>query len=334
MPDRERQRKEKPDQPLAGDFSYICSMIVSASRRTDIPAFHTEWFIDRLRAGYCVVTHRAGSGLYHRIPLTPDAVDCIVFRSKNPAPMLRRLDDLRPYSFLFNITMNPYGREMEPHVPPLEQRIDTFRALALRIGPERMIWRYDPVILSPEYGLDFHRRAFDYLCRELQGRAYKCMIGFILHHPFVARRIDPLAVRRRDTEDMLAIGRLFGRIARHYALRLETCAEATDLTEFGIEHGACVERRQIEQIAGYGFCKVKENYLRPHCRCMESVDIGHYSTCSHGCLYCYATPDRPLPPADPRSPSLDPAFDPLRLNPERLIDLQATSLREGQLTLF
>ncbi len=309
-------------------------MIVSASRRTDIPAFHTEWFLNRLREGYAVVTHHASSGIYQRVPLTPDVVDCIVFRSKNPAPMLRRLDELRGYNYLFNITMNPYGREMERRVPPLGERIETFRRLSRIIGPLRMIWRYDPVFLSPKYDLDFHRRAFEYLCRELQGWSYKCMIGFIIHHPFVAGRIDPLGVERRNAEDIRSVGRIFGDTARRYGHRIETCAEAVDLAEYGIGHGACVERRQIETIAGYRFGTVRESYLRPHCNCMESVDIGHYSTCDNGCLYCYATPDLPDMRVDPLSPSLDPAF-PLRTIPtERIRVLKARSHRAAQMELF
>lgn len=315
-------------------FSYICSVIVSASRRTDIPAFHTEWFLNRLREGYCIVTHHAASGVCQRVPLTPDVVDCIVFRSKNPAPMLRRLDELQDYDYLFNITMNPYGSEIETRVPPLGQRIETFRQLSRRIGPQRMIWRYDPVFLSPKYDPDFHRRAFEYLCHELQDWSYKCMIGFIIHHPFVARRIDPLGVARRETADIRAIGRIFGEIARRYGHRIETCAEATDLTEFGIGHGACVERRQIERIVGYRFGKVKESYLRPHCHCMEAVDIGHYSTCANGCLYCYATPDRPDMRTNPASPSLDPSFDSRKTAPEQIIGLKAASHRAAQLELF
>lgn len=290
--------------------------------------------MNRLREGYCVVTPHTASGIYYRVPLTPDIVDCIVFRSKNPAPLLRRLDELRDYNYLFNITMNPYGREMESHVPRLEERIGTFRQLSRIIGEQRMIWRYDPVFLSPKYDLDFHRRAFEYLCRELQRWSYKCMIGFIIHHPFVARRIDPLSVKRREVEDIRTVGQLFGKIARHYGQRIETCAEATDLEEFGIGHGACVDRQQIEQIVGYRFGKVKESYLRPHCNCMESVDIGHYSTCNNGCLYCYATPNQPNMQTDPASPSLDPLFDSGKITQEQLIELQAESHRTAQMSLF
>ncbi len=309
-------------------------MIISASRRTDIPAFHTRWFLNRLREGYAIVNHNTKSGVYHRVPLTPDVVDCIVFRSKNPAPMLDRLDELQDYNYLFNNTMNPYGREMETNLPRLQDRVDTYKRLADKIGPLRMIWRYDPVMLTPKYDMDFHRRAFEYLCRELSPYSYKCMIGFIIHHEFVAKRIDALAVKRRDVEDMRAIGQVFGEIAYKYGQKVETCATEVDLDEFGITHGACVERKQIEEIVGYRFDKVKEKYLRPHCNCMESVDIGCYSTCNNGCLYCYATTEKVNMRGSVLSPSLDPDFDITKIPAEKIIDMECRSLRPPQMSLW
>ena len=309
-------------------------MIISASRRTDIPAFHSEWFFNRLREGYSIVTHHSASGIYHRVPLTPDVVDCIVFRTKNPAPMLIRLDELRDHNYLFNITMNPYGREMETNLPGLHDRVQVYKKLANKIGPLRMIWRYDPIFLSPKYDMYFHRRAFEYLCRELQGTSYKCMIGFIIHHGFVARRIDALDVKRRENDDILALGEMLGEIAGRYGHKIETCATDIDLDEYGITHGACVERKQIEEIVGYGFDKVKEKYLRPHCNCMESVDIGHYSTCDNGCLYCYATPEKTNMSVDPLSPSIDPGFDTRKISADKILDVEARLFRASQMSLF
>ncbi|MCD8071576.1 MAG: DUF1848 domain-containing protein, partial [Alistipes sp.] len=154
-------------------------MIISASRRTDIPAFHSAWFMNRIQEGFVIVNTHQNSGKLYRVPLTPDTVDCIVFRTKNPAPMLDKLHLLEEYNYFFNITMNPYGREMESNVPRLHDRVAVFKELSDKIGSLRMVWRYDPVMLTPKYDIDFHKRAFTYLCRELQGKAYKCMIGFI-----------------------------------------------------------------------------------------------------------------------------------------------------------
>ncbi|MCC8019672.1 MAG: DUF1848 domain-containing protein [Rikenellaceae bacterium] len=308
-------------------------MIISASRRTDIPAFHSEWLINRLRAGFVLVNPHRSSGRFHRIPLFPDVVDCIVFRTKNPAPMLGRLDALRDYNYMFNITMNPYGRGMETGIPPLKERVGTFRRLADKTGPLGMVWRYDPVMLSPDYDLGFHCRAFTYLCRELQGMAYKCIVGFIIHHPFVAKKIDPYRIEHRSVEDVLRIGELFAGIAGRYGVLLETCAEEVDLDRFGIRHGACVERHHLEKLCGYRFGRVKEKYLRPHCNCMESVDIGHYSTCGNGCLYCYATPTFPDMNTRPDSPSLDPDYS-AKNRSIGIVDLKAHSHRNIQAELF
>ncbi|MCD8103097.1 MAG: DUF1848 domain-containing protein [Alistipes sp.] len=308
-------------------------MIISASRRTDIPAFHSLWFINRIRAGYAIVSHHHNSERYYRVPLSPDVVDCIVFRSKNPAPMLVHLDTLDGYNYLFNITLNPYGPEMETCLPPLKERVAVFRELSDRIGPLRMVWRYDPVMISPSYDMDFHRRAFTYLCRELQGHAFKCMTGFIIHHSFVAKRIDSMNISRRSTGTVQRVGELFADIASRYGVPLETCAEETSLDRFGIRHGACVDRGQLERVCGYPFDRVREKYLRPHCNCMESVDIGHYSTCGNGCLYCYATPTVPDMRSDPDSPSLDPDF-PSRRGQTEIVDFKAASHRSLQPELF
>jgi hypothetical protein len=283
-------------------------MIISASRRTDIPAFHSEWFFRRLREGFVLMKNNAKDERYHRVPLTPDVVDCIVFRTKNPAPMLPRLGELRDYNHLFNITMNPYGREMESALPRLVDRIETFKRLASEVGTLRMVWRYDPVMISSKYDLDFHGRAFEYLCRELAPHSYKCMIGFIINHRFIEGRMAPMAIRRRAQGDMLAVGELFGKIAARFGQRIETCATEVSLDGFGITRGACVDREQIEAVVGYSFDKVREGYLRPHCRCMESVDIGHYSTCGNGCAYCYATVSAPRLDIAADSPTLDPEF--------------------------
>jgi hypothetical protein len=189
------------------------------------------------------------------------------------------------------------------------ERVEGYKKLSEKIGPLRMVWRYDPVMISSKYDLDFHRRAFEYLCRELASHSYKCMIGFIIDHRFIAARMAPMAVGRRSEADMRVVGELFGEIAARHGQRLETCATEVSLDGFGIAHGACVEREQIEKIVGYRFEKVRDNYLRPHCKCMESVEIGHYSTCGNGCRYCYATVDAPRLAIPADSPSLDPHFD-------------------------
>ena len=308
------------------------TMIISASRRTDIPAYYSEWFVNRLREGYFIVSNPNNSADVSRVQATPDVVDCIAFRTKNLIPMFDKIERMADYSYFFQVTMNPYGREMERNVPRLEERVETFKRMTRLIGPERMTWRYDPVIITPKYDFDFHARAFGYLARELDGFAQRCLMGFIELHPFVAKRTDPLGVKGRDTDDILRVGAIFGKIASQYGLNLSTCAERTDLEQFGIAHGACIDRQHVESIVGYRFGKVREKYLRPYCNCMESIDIGHYDTCLNGCEYCYATINQPRLQENPASPSLDPHFDPAKCHNIKTIECR--SFRKQQLELL
>lgn len=289
-------------------------MIISASRRTDIPAFYSEWFFNRLKEGYVIVGNPYNNGDLSRIPLTPDVVDCIAFRTKNPIPMLDRLDALDGYDYYFQFTINPYEKDIEQNVPSIDERLEAFRVLSQRIGAERMIWRYDPVLISQKYSIEFHAAAFDSLARRLAEITDRCLLGFIIHYPFIAKRMAGLQVQNKEMENTLRIAESFSRSASRYGLRIETCAESADLEHFGIGHGACIDREHIERIVGHKFGKVKESYLRKHCGCMESVDIGCYSTCLNGCLYCYATINKPRLNCDISSPSLDPNFRPEKLS--------------------
>ena len=165
-------------------------MIVSASRRTDIPAFYAPWFYNRLKEGYVLVPNPFNPRTVSRVGLTPDTVDCIVFWTKNPAPMLDGLERLRDYRYYFQFTLNPYGRDMERNLPALEARLGTFRRLAERIGPERVIWRYDPVLLGGAYDIRFHTGAFAALAAGLKGYTERCMIGFLDFYRHIRKVMD------------------------------------------------------------------------------------------------------------------------------------------------
>lgn len=311
-------------------------MIVSASRRTDIPAFNSEWFLNRLKAGYAVVRNPYNDGSVYKVVLTPDVVDCVAFRTKNPMPMMNSLDRMADYNYFFQYTINPYGPEIETNVPSLEERVQAFIDLSKRIGRERMVWRYDPVFISPTYDLDFHFRAFEQLTFRLALYTHRCMLGFIILHPFVAKRTDPYDIRPKNFGDIHRIAEKFAEIGARYGMPIETCAEETDLSQYGIRHGACIDRQHVESIVGYRFGKVKEKYLRKHCNCMESVDIGCYSTCLNGCIYCYATINKPKVAYTLDNISIDPgivAVDITELNKE-IAELGNSLSRAEQLTLF
>ena len=168
-------------------------MIISVSRRTDIPAFYSEWFFNRLKAGEVLVRNPMNARQISKIKLTPDAVDGIVFWTKNPAPMLDRLYLLKDYIYYFQFTLNAYGKEIESGVPSKNRFvIPTFQRLSDLIGPDRIVWRYDPIFLNETYTIDYHIYYFEKLARRLSPFTRKCTISFLDSY----RNIESLQVCR------------------------------------------------------------------------------------------------------------------------------------------
>lgn len=263
-------------------------MILSASRRTDIPAFYSEWFFQRLRAGFACVRNPMNSRQVSRISLAPETTDCIVFWSKDPAPMLPRLDELESYLYYFQYTLNNYGPEVEPRVPPLDQRLKTFGALAGKLGRERVIWRYDPILFNRTYTPDFHLKSLAYIAQALRGLTEKCVISLVDRYPTKnAGSLSRLGAYELPPAELDGFLREAAGIAKKNGLAMATCAEALPLEKYGIEHNSCIDGRLIERLTGRKL-KAKPDSQRPNCRCLKCEDIGSYDTCPHGCLYCYA----------------------------------------------
>ncbi len=262
------------------------TMIISASRRTDIPAFYSGWLLRRLAEGYALVRNPMRPHQVSRVSLLPEAVSGLVLWTKNAAPMLDKLGLLRPYAYCFQYTLNAYGGDMEPGLPALETRIETFRALACQIGQQRVIWRYDPVALNPRYGTQYHVDAFGYIAHHLRDCTECCTISFLDFYQKTARATKRLGIRPAADEEKAEIARGFTRIAREYGLRLTACAE--DVSYPGIERAACIDTQLLGRIGGVPVPYRKDKNQRPACGCAESVDIGAYDTCAYRCAYCYA----------------------------------------------
>lgn len=263
-------------------------MILSASRRTDIPAFYSEWFLNRLRQGYVCVRNPMNPRQVSRLELSPQVVDCIVFWTKNPAPLLGHLDQLEQYAYYFQYTLNAYGPEVEPHLPPLNARINTFLALAETLGPERVIWRYDPILFSGAYSPEAHLAAFARLAKALRGHTQKCVVSLVDSYP--AKNGKSLARLGAQMPAPDALGRFFASlagIARQNGLALASCAEEFSLERYGIQHNRCIDPDLIERLIGCPL-RVKPDGQRPGCLCAKCEDVGAYDTCPHGCVYCYA----------------------------------------------
>lgn len=307
-------------------------MIISASRRTDIPAFYSEWFMNRLQEGYCLVPNPFNPKQVARISLVPESVDAIVFWSKNPAPMLRFLPQVEGmgYRFYFLFTVNAYPKALEPNLPPLEERIATFIELSERFGPRRVIWRYDPIILSNRTNAAYHRQTFENLCRQLAGRTQRVIISIITAYRKTMRNLAPLGKQgyffdkepRRNLETEVLLSHV-AKTASEHGLEIFACAETRDYTRLGIKPSNCIDAALIRDLWGIKVSSKKDPGQREHCGCALSRDIGMTDTCPHGCPYCYSNMNteiamRRYKTHDPDSTALIGSPKPSENNPSKM----------------
>ncbi len=290
-------------------------MIISASRRTDIPAFYSRWFINRLRAGYCIVPNPFDTRQTAYISLSPEDVDVIVFWTRNPRPLFQYLDELeaRSYRYYFQYTLMDNPRLLDEHNPPSAAALDTFRKLADRIGPQRLVWRYDPIVLSNLTSPDFHRDAYEKLAVALRGSTRRSVISLLDVYGKIRKRLtglaaqgaqliplqagfDPLRVAPSglpvgaDMPDWLgSLLRDLAQIAQANQMEIVSCAEELDLQPFGIQPGKCIDDDLIARVFGLEVSHAKDAGQRKACGCVQSKDIGMYDSCLLGCRYCYAT---------------------------------------------
>jgi DNA repair photolyase len=224
------------------------------------------------------------------IKLTPDVVDAIVFWTKNPLPMLDRLDDLKNYTYCFQFTITPYGKDVEPNIPSKNDVIlSTFKRLSDMIGADRIIWRYDPIMLSEKYSMEYHIHAFDKIAANLHKYTRKVTISFIDDsYRGVKSNIKALRLSGFPLETQIKLSSQLAKIAHGYGLTIDTCTEAVDLCQFGIEHARCIDDRLFRKLLDCHLNVDKDKTQRLECGCVASIDIGMYNTCSNGCCYCYA----------------------------------------------
>ncbi len=264
-------------------------MIISASRRTDLPAFYSEWFFARLHAGYALVRNPVAPRRLRRVSLLPQDVDGLVFWSKDPRPMLPRLDELKDYCFYFQFTLTGYGPDIEPGLPDKQTvLVPAFQRLADRLGPERVIWRYDPILFTECYDKAFHLRCFEALARQLAPYTRVCTLSFLDFYRNTAKNLAPVGLCPADQTRQLALAEQLAAVAHRYGLQLTACAEQLPLAQFGIQPAHCVDAGLLEQLSHRPLSHKKDRNQRPACGCAASVDIGAYDSCRHGCLYCYA----------------------------------------------
>lgn len=268
-------------------------MIVSASYRTDIPAFYGPWFMARLRAGYCLVANPYG-GPDYRVSLNPQDVSGLVFWTKNLGaflPHLPEIDD-RGYPFVVQYGINGYPRALESAVVRPDAAIAHMQALGARRGPRGQVWRYDPILETTLTPIRWHVDNFTRLARLLAGTTDEAVISFAHLYRKTQRNVAA-ATRRagvdwRDPgpEEKRALAAELTEIAAEHAMRLTVCAQP-EFEAAGVGRAACIDSGRLSDMAGHPI-RARRKGNRPGCDCVESRDIGAYDTCPHGCVYCYA----------------------------------------------
>lgn len=285
-------------------------MIISASRRTDIPAFFSDWFFNRIHAGYCLARNPYRSEQIIRIDLKKP--DGIVFWTKNPGPMLDRLSELGDIPFYFQFTLTSYGKDIERNLPTKHGTLfAVFERLAKLVGPERIIWRYDPVFLDGKYDMDWHKRWFGVIAERLSGMSRKCVFSFIDPYDNVAVGLPKL--RAPNEEEMRILGSVFLEHCQKHGFSLASCAETIQLE--GVGKSSCIDAELLSRIAGKEIAGIKDTAQRKACGCAKSKDVGKYGTCGNACVYCYAAKGRGER-YDPSSPFLCDSLHPGEKIPE------------------
>ena len=284
-------------------------MIIQTGMRTDIPAFYSEWFINRIEAGYVLVRNPYNESQVTRYSLSPEVVDLIEFCTKNPAPMLSHMDRLKPYGQYWFVTITPYGRDIEPNVSPKEKVMSDFIRLSETVGVDSVGWRYDPIFIDETHSVDWHISQFEKMAERLAGYMRTCVISFIDIYKKVERNFPE--ARQVSKQDRIKIGQAFIGIAKECGMTIKPCAEGDELARYGADCTGCMTVKTYE--TALHICldvpKQKSNQRNGQCACFMGVDIGAYDTCGHLCKYCYANANTGLVKAnmkrhDPKSPFL------------------------------
>lgn len=269
-------------------------MIVSASRRTDIPALYGPWLQARLAAGFAAVPHPFRPDQVRRVDLVPaprGSLEALILWTRNPAPLLADLPtwEERGLRTLWLVTVTGYPVALEPGAPPAPDAVEAVRRLAAVVGADRVAWRYDPVLLCPSLGLgrEWHRANFRRLAARLAGAVGRCIVSYYDDYAKSRRRLRNAGLEVELPEGPPALAEDLVTESRAHGIPLQTCCESWEAT--GTAAGACIDGALLKRLWGLDLGPRRDPGQRSGCRCAPSVDLGVYHTCTHGCLYCYAT---------------------------------------------
>ena len=266
-------------------------MIINTGGRTDTVQYYTRWLLKRFEEGYVLSRNPLFQHKVTRYELTPDQVDCVVFCSKNYAPILPHINSITErFHTYFHYTITAYGKEIEPGVPGIDESMATLAKLSEVVGANRIAWRYDPVLLTSEYTVRRHLETFERMASFLSGHIDRCIFSFVeMYRKLQTNMPELIPLTEKDKEE-LAAG--LGAIAAKYKIPIQTCGTNGDYTSYGISSSGCMTLNILGQANGVQFRNLKHQGMRQGCHCIESRDIGAYDTCLNGCKYCYANTNR------------------------------------------
>lgn len=311
-------------------------MILSVSRRTDIPNYYSEWFFNRIKDGYLYVRNPMNVHQVSKIKISPDVVDCIVFWTKNPEPMLNKLEQLKDYPYYFQFTLTGYGKDIEPSLPhKKELMIPVFQKLSTMIGKEKVVWRYDPIIFSKTYSKEYHLRAFEEIASSLNGYCTRVVISYVDSYAKIEKNMKDMQTINISQNELAEFSARLAEIAKGNDMEIVTCAERMELFSCGIEHGSCIDKALVEKVIGCSIYVDKDKNQREECGCVASIDVGAYNTCLNGCKYCYANENEEHVKAnralyDVHSPILCSRI----AEGDKITERAVKSLKERQMSLF
>ena len=272
--------------------------IISASRRTDIPAFYSKWFINQIKAGFC---HKLNPYNYqvYRVSLQPEDCLAITFWTRNPQPLLPYLDFLtnQGYVYYFHFSINGYPKAIETNNPPIQKSIETFQKLSQKLSPNQIQWRYNPILLSNITPFSYHLEKFEFLSQKLEGYTKRCYFSFVNFYCKTERNFGKVAVKNNikfqhpSLEEKQQLTKQLRDIAKVRGITLYSCCDDTLISE-GVKKAHCIDMDIIQILRPNFKTRLKVAPTREECGCVESVDIGIYDTCGFGCQYCYATNSR------------------------------------------
>lgn len=262
-------------------------MIINTGQRTDIPAFYSKWFMNRIREGYVLVRNPYYPSLVTKFLLNPDVVDVIGFCTKNPRPMFKYLDELKPFGQFWYISITGFDKDIEPNVPSIDQIIEEFKFLSYKVGKNAIALRYTPIIINEKYTLQRHIDTFEYITSKLEGYTSLAIFGFVDIYDKLKRNHPEII----DCDDSLKIiiAKEFLKIANKHHMELRLCSKEKWLSSYGIDVNGCMRLEDYERAIGFSLTPTKKMEARKgYCTCYLSNDIGSYNSCLHLCSYCYA----------------------------------------------